>query len=72
MCLPPNGWRSAMWSRLAVPVYQRALVEAGVYLIENVALEEVAQDRLASFRLILLATKYRGATDCPVRPIALV
>jgi kynurenine formamidase len=58
--------------RLALPVHQHALVEAGVYLIENLALEELARDRLASFCFILLATKYRGATGCPVRPIALV
>ena len=57
---------------LVLPVHQHALVEAGVYLIENLALEEVAQDRLASFCIILLATKYRGATGCPVRPVALV
>jgi kynurenine formamidase len=58
--------------RLALPVHQHALVEAGVYLIENLALEELARDRLGSFCFILLATKYRGATGCPVRPIALV
>jgi kynurenine formamidase len=57
---------------LALPVHQHALVEAGVYLIENLALEELARDRLGSFCFILLATKYRGATGCPVRPIALV
>ncbi len=57
---------------LAMPVHQHALVETGTYLIENVALEELARDRVATFCLILLATKYRGATGCPVRPVALV
>jgi kynurenine formamidase len=57
---------------LALPVHQHALVEAGVYLIEKLALEELAPDRVANCCLILLATKYRGATGCPVRPIALV
>jgi hypothetical protein len=52
--------------------HMHALVEAGVYLIENLALHELVRDRLGSFGFILLATKYRGATGCPVRPIALV
>jgi kynurenine formamidase len=57
---------------LAMPVHQHALVEAGVHLIENLMLEELAADRLASFCFILLATKIRGATGAPVRPVALV
>jgi kynurenine formamidase len=43
-----------------------------VYLIENLALEEIAHERLTNFCFILLATKYKGATGCPVRPIAFV
>ncbi len=57
---------------LAMPVHQHALVESGVYLIENLALDELARDRLGHFCFILLATKYKGATGCPVRPVALV
>jgi kynurenine formamidase len=57
---------------LSMPVHQHALVEAGVYLIENLALDELARDRLTSFCFILLATKFRGATGSPVRPVALV
>jgi kynurenine formamidase len=57
---------------LAMPVHQHALAEAGVYLIENLALEELARDRLGSFCFILLATKFRGATGSPIRPVALV
>jgi kynurenine formamidase len=41
-------------------------------LIENLALDELARDRIASFCFILLAAKFKGATGCPVRPIALV
>ncbi|MBV9245133.1 MAG: cyclase family protein, partial [Methylobacteriaceae bacterium] len=48
------------------------LVEAGVYLIENLILDELARDGVKSFCFILLATKFRGATGCPVRPIAMV
>ena len=57
---------------MALPVHQHVLVEAGVHLIENLALEELARDRIATFCFILLAAKFKGATGCPVRPIALV
>jgi kynurenine formamidase len=57
---------------LAMPVHQFTLAEAGVYLIENVFLEELARDRVFSFCLMLLATRFRGATGSPVRPVALV
>ncbi|HUB43771.1 MAG TPA: cyclase family protein [Acetobacteraceae bacterium] len=57
---------------LSMPVHQHALAEAGVYLIENLVLDELARNRLATFCFILLATKFRGATGSPVRPVALV
>ncbi|MGE5269227.1 MAG: cyclase family protein [Thiohalocapsa sp.] len=63
----PNPDRGQM-----LPVHQHVLAEAGVYLIENLALDELARDRLGSFCFILLATKFKGATGCPVRPVALV
>ena len=57
---------------LMMPVHQHVLAEAGVYLIENLALDEIASERLTTFCFILLATKYKGATGCPVRPVALI
>lgn len=57
---------------LAMPVHQHTLTENGVYLIENLFLEELARERVSNFCFILLATKYKGATGCPVRPIALI
>jgi kynurenine formamidase len=63
----PNPDRSLM-----MPVHQHVLAEAGVYLIENLALDELARDRVGNFCFILLATKYKGATGCPVRPVALI
>jgi kynurenine formamidase len=57
---------------MALPVHQHALAEAGVHLIENVALDELARAGRGSFCFILLATRFRGATGCPVRPVALV
>jgi kynurenine formamidase len=57
---------------LLMPVHQFALAERGVYLIENLALEELAADQVHAACFILLATKIRGATGAPVRPIVIV
>ena len=57
---------------ISMPVHQHALAEAGVYLIENLALDEVAAAGLTQFCFILLSVKFKGATGCPVRPIALL
>lgn len=55
-----------------MPVHQYALAECGVYLIENLALEQLAADCIYSACFILLANKLRGATGTPVRPIAVI
>jgi kynurenine formamidase len=57
---------------LSLPVHQYALSQCGVYLIENLALEEMAIDRVSVSCFVLLATKFRGATGSPVRPVAMV
>ena len=57
---------------LMMPVHQFALAECGVYLIENLALEELAAARVYAACFILLATKIRGATGAPVRPVVMV
>jgi kynurenine formamidase len=57
---------------LLMPVHQYALAECGVYLIENLALEELAANHIHTGCLILLATRIRGATGAPVRPILLI
>jgi hypothetical protein len=57
--LSPNPDRG-----LTLPVHRHARAEAGVYLIENLALAEMARDRLASFCVILPATKFKGAARC--------
>ena len=57
---------------LALPVHQYALSVCGVYLIENLALEELAAARAFVSCFVLLATKFKGATGSPVRPVAMV
>ncbi|HKJ00700.1 MAG TPA: cyclase family protein [bacterium] len=55
-----------------MPVHQHALAEAGVYLIENLVLDALVRDGVTAFCLLLLPVKFKGATGCPVRPVALV
>ena len=59
-------------TEVSMPVHQHTLVEAGVYLIENLRLEEIVAAGLSTFCMILLPVKFKGATGCPIRPIALV
>jgi kynurenine formamidase len=58
--------------RLILPVHQHALAEAGVYLIENLKLDMLTESAAAEFCFILLATRFKGATGSPVRPVAMV
>ena len=55
-----------------MPVHQHCLVEAGVYLIENLRLDDVLDQGAASFCFVLLPVKFKGATGCPVRPVAIL
>ena len=57
--------------KLILPVHQHTLVECGVYLIENLKLDEIVQAERHEFCFVLLATKFKGATGCPVRPVAM-
>lgn len=58
--------------QVIMPVHQHCLVEAGVYLIENLVMDDLLHDGISTFCFILLAVKFQGATGCPVRPVALV
>jgi kynurenine formamidase len=48
------------------------LAQKGVYIIENLNLEELARDRRHAFAFVGLPLKLRGATGSPLRPLALV
>jgi kynurenine formamidase len=47
------------------------LTQKGVYIIENLNLEELARDRRWVFAFVALPLKLQGATGSPVRPLAL-
>jgi kynurenine formamidase len=48
------------------------LAQKGVYIIENVNLEELARDRRHAFAFVGIPLKFTGATGSPLRPLALV
>jgi len=56
---------------VTLPGHVLLLVRAGIPIIENLNLEELAASRVVEFAFICLPLKMRGATGSPVRPIAL-
>src|SRR5262249_57667224 len=48
------------------------LPQKGVYIIENLNLEELARDRRWEFAFLGIPLKLQGATGSPLRPLALV
>jgi kynurenine formamidase len=48
------------------------LPQKGIYIIENLNLEELARDRVWFFAFLAVPLKLEGATGSPVRPLALV
>ncbi|SRR6266566_324957 len=58
--------------KITLPGHAILLVRNGIYIIENLFLEELAREQCYEFTFICLPLKLRGATGSPVRPIALV
>ena len=58
--------------KVTLPGHVILLVRYGIYIIENLYLEELARDQRYEFTFICLPLKLRGATGSPVRPIAVV
>lgn len=54
-----------------LPGHLILLARAGIYIIENLALEELAAAGIHSFRLVCAPPKFVGATGAPVRPLAI-
>lgn len=48
------------------------LPQKGIYIMENLDLEELARDRCYTFAFIGIPLKFRGATGSPLRPLAVV
>jgi kynurenine formamidase len=56
---------------VTLPGHVLLLVRAGIPIIENLNLEELAAEGVHEFAFVCLPLKMRGATGSPVRPIAL-
>jgi kynurenine formamidase len=57
---------------VTLPGHVLLLVRAGIPIIENLNLEELATARVYEFGFVCLPLKMRGATGSPVRPIAVI
>ena len=57
--------------KVTLPGHIILLVRHGIYIIENLFLEELARDQRYEITFICLPLKLRGATGSPVRPIAI-
>jgi kynurenine formamidase len=64
--LPPGGGHSLL------PAHRVLLVEAGVYIIEALALEDLSAEGIRVFTFVLVPLNLIGATGSPVRPLAVV
>jgi len=57
--------------KVTLPGHVIMLVRYGIFIIENLYLEELARDQCYEFTFICLPLKLRGATGSPVRPVAI-
>jgi len=57
--------------KVVFPVHQHLLVKQGIYIIENVKSDELAAQKRYQSTIIMLPTKFKGATGTPLRIIAL-
>lgn len=57
---------------VALPGHLILIVQAGIYIIENLMLEELAAAGINEFTFVCLPLKLRGGTGSPVRPVAIV
>lgn len=55
-----------------LPGHLILLARRGIYIIENLVLEELAAEKFYGFRFVCAPLKFVGATGSPVRPIAIV
>jgi kynurenine formamidase len=55
-----------------MPGHLILLARSGIYIIENLALEELANTRSYRFDFSCMPLKFVGATGSPVRPVAIV
>ena len=64
---PPPGTPPGM----AFPIHHHMLTQAGVYLLENIKLDELARDGVSTSCTIILPLREKGASGSPIRPVAI-
>jgi kynurenine formamidase len=55
-----------------LPVHRILLVDAGIHIIEHLALEEASRQRLTEFVFVMAPLRIVGGTGSPIRPVAAV
>lgn len=65
-------WLPAGAGHSVLPAHRVLLVESGIYIIEALDLEELADSGISEFTFILVPLNLVGATGSPVRPLAVV
>lgn len=55
-----------------LPAHRVLLVESGIYIIETMALDELAASGESTFEIVIAPLHLVGATGSPVRPLALL
>ena len=56
---------------LSAPVHQLFLAKNGIYLLENLATEELAKGRVYEFAFVFAPLRLKGATGSPGNPLAI-
>ena len=56
---------------LVFPVHQLLVTTYGIFLLENLALDNLARDKVAEFAFVVLPLKIKGGTGSTVAPIAM-
>ena len=57
---------------LVLPVHRLLLVDHGVYMLENLQLEDLHARGHTEFDFLALPLRLRGATASPIRPVAMI
>ncbi|MEM4303256.1 MAG: cyclase family protein [Candidatus Caldarchaeum sp.] len=59
-------------TRSKLPGHLHLLAKKGIYIIENLYLEELSRDKVYEYLFVALPLKFKGSTGSPMRPIAIV
>ncbi|MEV4151828.1 cyclase family protein [Nocardia salmonicida] len=65
-CIAPGAGHSIL------PVHRVLLVESGIYIMEHLALEDLADAGISEFAFLLAPLRIVGGTGSPIRPLAAV